>query len=272
MNIVVFIMEGVFFFSLVAIATLLWRHRGHWFIPFEQLERHEQEYHRKKELLVRRTERQMEELWSTIVTYSRPIISGAIRLGKRWYQAIIEMEQRYRKNVEALKLTGPQKVERITSMLDAADEEMAKEEWPQAEAKFIEVLTMQNTHLRAYEGLAEVYWNMGKWKEAMETYKFVARLLQDKTPIGYYHRWAEAAKECQRYTQAIKALQKAIELGPNNPRTLDLLTENAILDGNLSLAQETLEKLKIANPENQKIADFQKRIEEASASALVAPL
>ncbi|MBI5135048.1 tetratricopeptide repeat protein [Candidatus Uhrbacteria bacterium] len=267
MSNIVIIMEIVFVFSIAALATLLWRHRGHWFIPFEQLDRHEQEYHRKKELVVRRAERQMEEWWSTIKTYARPIISSAVSITKRWYQALIELEQRYRKNVEALKLTGPQKVERITTMLDAADAEMAKEDWGQAEAKFIEVLTMQNTHLRAYEGLAEVYWNMGKWKEAMETYKFVARLLQEKTPIGYYHRWAEAAKECERYSQAIKALQKAIEIEPNNPRTLDLLTENAILDGNLDLARDALEKLKIANPENQKIADFQKRIDETGALA-----
>ncbi len=260
-------MEVLLVVSLVTIITLLWRHRGHWFIPFEQLERHEQEYHRKKELILRRTEREVSEAWHKMLTYVRPIIHGTHGIILKWYHALVELEQRYRKSVEALKLTGPQKVERITKMLDQADEEMAKEEWSQAEAKLIEVLTLQKTHLRAYEGLAEVYWNMGKWKEAMETYKFVARLLQEKTPIGYYYRWAEAAKSCERYSQAIKALSKALELEPNNPRTLDLLTENAILDANLALAKESLEKLRVANPENQKIVDFEKRIQELAATA-----
>ncbi len=268
MNSVFVVMEVVLAVSLVAILALLWRHRGHWFIPFEQLERHEQEYHRKKEMILRRTERELSEAWHKTLTYIRPILSGVHGLGLKWYHALVELEQRYRKNVEALKLTGPQKVERITKMLDEADAEMGKEEWAQAEAKLIEVLTLQKTHLRAYEGLAEVYWNMGKWKEAMETYKFVASLLQEKTPLGYYYRWAEAAKSCERYRGAIKALTRALELEPNNPRTLDLLTENAILDANLVLAKETLEKLRIANPENQKIVDFEKRIEELATTAL----
>ncbi|GEM_PF-2291685 len=267
MNIVFVIMEGVLVLSLGTVIALLWRHRGHWFIPFDQLERHEQEYHRKKEMILRRTERELSEAWHKTLTYIRPVLHGAHGLGLKWYHALVELEQRYRKSVEALKLTGPQKVERITKMLDEADAEMGKEEWSQAEVKLIEVLTLQKTHLRAYEGLAEVYWNMGKWKEAMETYKFVARLLQEKTPIGYYYRWAEAAKSCQRYGQAIKALTKALELEPNNPRTLDLLTENAILDANLALAQESLVGLRSANPENQKIAEFEKRIEELAATA-----
>ena len=62
--------------------------------------------------------------------------------------------------------------------------------------------------------------------------------------------------------EAIVAYRTAAEHEPNNPRVLDLLLEISILSGDKRLAREAFIKLQAANPENQKLGDWEAKIRE----------
>ena len=264
-TVIVPILGGIWIASSAVLIGLLWRHRGHWFVDFSDLHQHEQQYHLKQEMVVRKIERVMKNVRSTVTRYINPIVEGVAAFIMNGYHRLVELEKQYRQKVRLQTISGPKRVEVITDMLDEAEKASVDQRWDVAEARYIGVLAMEKLHLRAYEGLGEVYWSSGQWKEALETYRFLTRLLKDKAPIGYFYRWAESARQCGKYGQAIKALQGALRLEPNQPRTLDLLVENAILHGNVAVAKEALETLKAANPDNNKIEDFERRIAEIGA-------
>jgi len=266
MNIVVTTVEVVLVGSLAVIVGLLWRHRGHWFVGFEDLHQHEQEHIRKQELIVRKMERIMTETYHTIRHYVTPILQGTRAFFVHRYRQLIELERRYRQTVQLRMLSGPKKVEHITRSLEQAEKCIENEQWGEAEQKFLSVLHIEKSHTRAYEGLGEVYWNLNQWKEAMETYRFLFRRLKEKTPIGYFHRWGESAMELGNFTQAMEAFERALSMEPSHPRTLDLLTQSAILGANVDVAARALEKLKEVNPENQKIVEFEEKLQDLRAS------
>ena len=60
---------------------------------------------------------------------------------------------------------------------------------------------------------------------------------------------------------ALTMIQNALTLAPKNPKYLDFLIELSILINNKYLAEITWDKLKEVNPENQKLAGLQERIQ-----------
>ena len=55
---------------------------------------------------------------------------------------------------------------------------------------------------------------------------------------------------------------RAVQLEPGNPKYLDQLLEMSIIAGDSELARETYDRLRLANPDNQKLAEFKQRVEE----------
>jgi Flp pilus assembly protein TadD len=62
--------------------------------------------------------------------------------------------------------------------------------------------------------------------------------------------------------KAREAYERAVELEPGNPRYIDGLLDMLIMMGKVKEAKENLRELKKANPDNNKIEEFEKRIKD----------
>lgn len=165
---------------------------------------------------------------------------------------------------------------------------------PTAERLFIEVIKTNPREAEAYRGLGKTYLAMEKLKEAKETFEFLAKLKTDEDRVyNYLGMVAEAQgkkAEAIRYFEeavrlndrlavrfydlgrmyasakrpavALRNFARAAEIEPNNPKYLDQLLEMSIITGDVDLAQEVYDRLRLTNPENQKLPEFKQRIEE----------
>ena len=66
----------------------------------------------------------------------------------------------------------------------------------------------------------------------------------------------------REYTAARDNLQEAINISPNNPRYLDSILNLCIIEKDQSAACKYYAKLAEANPENQKLEEIKKQIDE----------
>lgn len=251
--------------SAVIAGLLVWHWRELW-VPSAELPTKQRQQQKKHELTLKQLERSARK-WRTLVTVAlRPVLHALKHVFSKAYHWLREIEGRYQQMVKIAMLSGPQRAEVISQMLAQAEEAAANGEWDKAEEKFIDVITVEKTHRRAYEGLANVYFQSSQWKESLETYRFLAKLMKDDGPVLIFQRWAQSAMELKRMPAALEALRRAIEIEPNNPRTLDLYCESAILGGRIELAEQAVEQLRSANSENNKIAQFEQRITELKQS------
>lgn len=165
---------------------------------------------------------------------------------------------------------------------------------PTAERLFIEVIKTNPREAEAYRGLGKTYLAMKKLKEAKETFEFLAKLkpvedrvynylgmtaeaqgkkaeairyfeeavrLNDKLAVRFYDLgWMYAS--VKRPAAALRNFARATEIEPNNPKYLDQLLEMSIITGDVDLAREVYDRLRLTNPENQKLPEFRQRIEE----------
>lgn len=211
------------------------------------------------------------------------------RTFQRTYDAYCEYKEKLER--EARKHLRPRDLKAILAEADAA---VKADKLDEAEKKFIEVIKADPKNLEAYRGLGKLYMEMEKYPEARETFLFLvkrkpsdgrawnrlgmiamtegkfedAREYFDKAVraddmIAVRHfDLGRAHKALGQESEAIEAFKEAVALEPGNPRFLDALVESAIMVGDKATAQSTLVKLIEANPENQKIAEFERRITE----------
>ena len=165
---------------------------------------------------------------------------------------------------------------------------------PAAERLFIEVIKTNPREAEAYRGLGKTYLAMEKLKEAKETFEFLAKLKPDEDRVYNYlgmvaeaqGKKAEAIRyfeeavrlndklavrfydlgrmyvSAKRPAAALRNFARAAEIEPNNPKYLDQLLEMSIITGDVDLAQEVYDRLRLTNPDNQKLPGFKQRIEE----------
>jgi tetratricopeptide (TPR) repeat protein len=191
--------------------------------------------------------------------------------------------------------TKTEKIKTRTAELLEEAQALAKEDdWKSAEGKYIEVIKIDAKNIEAYSGLGRLYAEHKKYNEARQIFEFLLKL-NVATPELYLDianlAWEENnLDEAKIYylkaldldgTQMIARINlgliyaeigdkdsaaqqfgAALELDPKNPRYLDLLAESCIQIGQADLAKRALVNLKEVNPENQKIKEFKKRIEE----------
>ncbi len=183
---------------------------------------------------------------------------------------------------------------KILELLDEAQRLTKGGNWKQAEGKYIEVIKVDNKNIPAYQGLVRLYLDNDKNAEARQIMEFLLKLgVEDaETYINFANlAWEEESlDEAKIYylkalsldgskviarvnlgmvfgelgdkEAAMQQFRAVFELEPKNPRYLDLLLESSIQIGDKDLARKALQNLKEVNPENQKIDDFKKRINE----------
>lgn len=181
----------------------------------------------------------------------------------------------------------------LLKLLEEGDEHRRAGRYVEAEKNYIEIISLDPKNVSAYTGLAKAYFNQDKWKETEEVARHVVESLDSVAELGWAFlgrtlkaqgKWTDAAAafknalkvnplmakrwvdlgDCYRemggIAEAIVAYRKAAEIEPNNPRVLDQLIEISIISGDKRLAREAFLQLRSANPENQKLEEWEARI------------
>ena len=252
---------------------------------------------KKDEFLKKRAEKKNQEQkekkkekWQPIIAISKNLQSGfRTMLGTVENKVFSQAFKRTRaKKLEE----GIRPEEEIVLLLREAQNAVKNENFDLAEKKYIEIVRLDPKHIEAYRGLAQVYVQLGQTKEAEETYKFLHHLVpnddqvlvnlaelaeqnnQIAQAISYYEKSLllndssapRFAKLCallqneKQYPAALEAMEQSVELEPQNPKYLDNLIELAIIVGNKERAEEAYQKLRLVNPDNQKLPLFKDKI------------
>jgi tetratricopeptide (TPR) repeat protein len=147
---------------------------------------------------------------------------------------------------------------RMHAMAREADALMREEKFVEAERKYIEALSIEQKNPKLYEKLGRLYMRNKNFDQARDTLRFASRLSpNDASVVASLGEIAMARKE---YADAVTYFQHAVSLRPRSPRYLDFLLEACIIGGNRTCAKEALAQLSAVNPENAKLAEFDKRI------------
>lgn len=220
----------------------------------------------KRGIIHRRARRLSVDILRRAAEQLRPVREAASVRLRHWYSRASELERKHRKigmaSGSGEKITSER---RVMEIMNAADALLKNNKVSEAEAKYIEVISMSPKYVKAYESLGRLYMRERQWKEAEETFSFLLKLdPKDASVLANLGELATARGDLKR---AMERYQSAVELKPANPKYLDLLLEGALAASDRDVARETFVRLKEVNPENQKLADFETRIREMVAQA-----
>ena len=73
---------------------------------------------------------------------------------------------------------------------------------------------------------------------------------------------AEVYRAMGKFPEAARSLKKVLKIEPANPRYLDTMLEISIIVKDKALALTAYDKLLKANPENNKLEEFKRQIDE----------
>jgi len=168
------------------------------------------------------------------------------------------------KHQEAKKLSKISLEEKIKLFLDQAQELAKKEDLEsltEAEAKLIEIVSLNQKYLPAFTLLGEVYARLKKYGEAKQTFIYALRLLETQTnPVAeaeINYQLSLANESLDNLDEARDNIIESLKIEPNNPRYLNTLLDLAMMQKDKALAQETLDRLSEVNPDNQKLGEWQ---------------
>lgn len=149
---------------------------------------------------------------------------------------------------------------KIATLLEEGQAFARADKVEEAERKIIEVLALDPKNLKAYHELGDLYYVQKHFTEAEATFRHILKI--NKADDLAYFKLGEVYEKMEKPESVVENLVKALELVPNNPKYLDLLLTNSIILKNKELAVKTLEKLKLVNPENAKIVEFEQQLKE----------
>ncbi|MEK7167147.1 MAG: hypothetical protein AAB732_01940 [Patescibacteria group bacterium] len=232
-------------------------------IEIENLPR-EQQIEIKKEIIQNRLEKKLKKIYEKILYFLRFLKPLDIKLKKifnKYREKFLALEQKYILKYKHLIKKEPELVQdKIKKLFIQGKELIEEKKFEEAEKFFIEIIGFDSKNIEAYKQLAEIYFQQNDLKHTKEILYFIQKINpNDETipiQLGLIHKSLEEHKE------AINNFKKALLLTPNNPRNLDLLIEEYIIVKNQFLAEKVLRKLQEVNPENQKIKEFEERIEK----------
>ncbi|MFH1789490.1 MAG: tetratricopeptide repeat protein [bacterium] len=254
---------------------------------------------RKKEIIRKRIEEKGRKIRAKLGSTATPIkkLWGKAQLAFRVYFGKVHrlwQHEQIIKSKEEKKKNLLKHEEQLESYIQSGEACLKNEEYEKAEGCFLSAISIDQKCISAYRGLGDTYFAKKELNEARQTYRFLVNLDKEddstyiklgeiaesqgdvEDAIEYYSRAieingavaeryfhiAQLLQAASRFSEALDYITQAITIDSHNPRYLDLLTEIAIICGNRMVAHEAFEKLRLVNPENNKLDSFKERIEK----------
>lgn len=248
----------------------------------------------KRDLLEQRLRRRLQHLSGPAFGRVRGWGSSLYGTLHRAAERLVELEETYRRRLLRRPLGDVLAHQQaIASLLREAELLELDEKFDQAERRYLDVLKLDSRHVETYELLGRLYYRQRRYDEARQTFEFLTRL-HGGAEAGYgglglvaaergdlaaaaaayrqslrlnpdvasvHYNLAKVHAALDDLDSAAREVGAAIALEPANPRYLDYGVEVAILQRDRSAAQELLDRLAEANPENTKLAQHREAIE-----------
>ncbi len=228
-------------------------------IPDERMRR------TKEALIVQRVERFSAEKLGGVAKTTKLFAKEASRFGRRAVQKLYKLEQHYQKLRQAPHEVGAIDADTARRMITQAEELVREEEYIPAEKLYIELISRNPKMAEAYEGLGNLYLENRQYAQARETFGFTLKLSPEDASV--YMSLADLSRAEGDVKKSFEAVKKAVELRPHNPKYLDTYIETAFELGERAEAKKGIDGMKEANPDNQKIPDWEARLEEVSGTS-----
>mgnify|MGYP001618699320 CR=1 FL=1 len=249
----------ILFVALSVIGLVVWRrlpYVSH--LKVEETPEHQQAVV-KQTILEDRLRRKLKEFTSWLWRHHihlLPRIGLKSRLQKYW-QALVKREEAWR--LSLFRRSHPAiQAEQLGEGLKEAANLLIEQKLVEAEEKLLLLIRLAPRHRESYRLLAQVYELQKNWRDAAEAFRFA--IGEEITNEEDYLYLGELYRQAGDHRQALEMFQEAYKLDPRDPKNLDFLCEESILQNNLKLARQALSILKEVNPENQKIEVFEERL------------
>lgn len=174
---------------------------------------------------------------------------------------------------EAKKQVPHQKKEkRLKDLILEAEEFVKEEKFGEAEEKLVEVISLDQKNLAAFFDLGSVYEELRKYPEARQTYEYALKLAKTQLKdTGHnsevslqeiYFALSCLEEKAGNIDASYDNILEALELEPSSPRYLDLILDLSIIKKDKASAWQYLNRLSESNPQNQKLEERRREIEE----------
>ncbi len=244
----------------------------------------------KERIISNRLKRNIVKWWaksSRFLAPAGPVLNNLFKaILNKLYQLKSDYKGQGKENV-----SNENKIEQLFAQ---AEDFRKRDDLGSAEKKYIEIIGFDSKNIKAFKELGRVYFEKKEYEEAKQTFEHILKLKEDDEDI--YNNLAQIAKEkgdlngakdeyiksininkqnaqtyfslalvyqaMGKWSDTVKNLKKALKIEPSNPRYLDTILEISIIIKDKALALDAYQKLSKANPENKKIAEFKKQIDE----------
>ncbi len=237
----------------------------------------ERENRMKEQIISNRLKRSIYKYSAKLMRFIRPLGNGIGGFFQWAYQKLIDFKENYNQE----KGVDDAEAQSITKLFIEAEECVKAEESEKAEEKFIKIIGLDSHNIKAFKELGKLYCDRKDYHEAKETLEHALKLLEQdeadsiKSPdadaadrnnqIGcIYFELSEVMWLMDNLEGAMKNINQALKLEPNNPRYLDTKLQISIITKDKINALDAYERLEKINPENQKLDELKKQVEEFS--------
>lgn len=233
----------------------------------------ERELKFKEQIISSRLKRNFFRHWARLTRIIKPIGHLIISFFKWIYSRLLEVKESQKK--ESSIVVG---IDNLDKLFMEADELIKNEDYDGAEKKFIEIIGLDSSNIKAFRKLGKLYYDKKNYNESKQTLEHALRLLEKNDEIlgktsedneglnaqiaSTYFDIAWASKDQGSLEEALVAVKRALAIEPNNPRYLDMKLDISIIKKDKVSAKEAYDKLVEVNPENQKLKELKEKIDE----------
>jgi len=235
----------------------------------------------KTEILKQRLKRKLGDLLSKVKEKTKPDLSYLDRTFNKLKEKFLIIERQYYNKQKEMLENQPFLLKlRIKRMSLKGEELIQEKKFNEAEELFIKIIALDSKNLVPYQKLGEIYLAQRNFSQAEETLNYVLKLTQQKlgkmesrgkkekmvelknSLAETYFDLGELCQGREKFIEAKNYFKKAVEYSVNNPKYLDSLTNIYIILKKPDKAKKILARLKEVNPENEKIKELERKIEE----------
>lgn len=186
------------------------------------------------------------------------------------YYKLKKVKENY---LKSRKISIRDKKEKISRLINSAQQAIKEESYKQAEEDLIEIISLDSKNLKSFFMLGSVYFQQKNYQEALTTWQYTLKLFSQlkkenielnilKQEILF--ELAQTSIFLSNLDLAQDYLEEALEIEANNPRFLDLIFDLSIMKKDKEKAENYYQRLREVNPENMKLVDLKKQVDELS--------
>ena len=235
----------------------------------------EREARTKNDIIEKRLQRKFSFIGQSTVGRLEILVHRARIFFRQIYWRLREFEQTYRRRAHTPDQATDQNEVRskVGQLVDDAERLISEEKFIDAEKRCVEAIALDPKNTEIYHCLGELYLKIEDYGHAREVIEHCINILRpvaqsfnrltpaQKAELGELHiDLSQALRGLGLTDEAIAECEAALKLVPNNPKYLNSLLETAITAQKKLLALRTLDRLKAANPENNKLEELETQV------------